>query len=231
MQFSLATYNVNYGMPGNPRTLAAIRALDVDALFLQETTPEWERALGDGTFRHWRPGRAGGQALLTRLPVEREEILDAPTGWFPAWIVLFQGAPLRSAPRSAEPRGAPGGLQVLAVHLRPAFSLASGFHRAIFATGAVRKREIETYLARLDADRPTVVLGDFNEPDGPALATLRARGYRQADATAHTWRFLHWKRRYDHVFVGPGVDVTATAVVDAGASDHLPVVCRVRVGS
>lgn len=213
MQFSLATYNVNYGMPGHPRTLAAIRALDVDALFLQETTPEWERALGAGTFRHWKPGRAGGQGLLTRLPVEREQILDAPTGWFPAWLVVLKG------------------LQVLAVHLRPAFSLASGFHRDFFATDTVRKLEIETYLARLDPDRPTVVLGDFNEPDGPALATLRARGYRQADATAHTWRFLHWKRRYDHVFAGPGVQVTATTVVDAGASDHLPLVCRVRVGS
>src|SRR5262249_22015054 len=135
MQFSLATYNVNYGMPGNLRTLAAIRALDVDALFLQETTPEWERALGAGVYRHWKPGRAGGQALLSRLPVEREEILDAPTGWFPAWKVEL------------------GGLQVLAVHLRPAFSLASGFHRDFFATGAVRKLEIETYLGRLDADK------------------------------------------------------------------------------
>jgi endonuclease/exonuclease/phosphatase family metal-dependent hydrolase len=213
MQFSLATYNVNYGMPGHPRTLAAIRALDVDALFLQETTPEWQRALGDGIYRHWKPGRAGGQALLTRLPVEREEILDAPTGWFPAWRVAFAN------------------LQVLAVHLRPAFSLASGFHRDFFATGRVRKREIETFLKSLDPGLPTVVLGDFNEADGAALETLRARGYRQADATAHTWRFLHWKRRYDHVLAGPGVHVTATAVVDAGASDHLPLVCRVRVGS
>src|SRR5262249_39791597 len=81
---------------------------------------------------------------------------EAPTGWFPAWKVAV------------------GGLQVLAVHLRPALSVASGFHRSFFATGAVRRLEIETYLERLDAAPPTVVLGGFNEAEGPALATLRA---------------------------------------------------------
>ncbi len=218
----LATYNVNYGRPGHRRTLAAIRALDADTLFLQETTPAWERALAavggyERRFRHWRPGRAGGHGLLTRHAVVAEEVLDAPTGWFPAWRVVLE-----------TPAGA---LQVLAVHLRPAFSLASGFHRSFFATHAVRRLEIETHHRRLDPSLPTIVLGDFNEGDGPALDYLRERGYRQADAAAHTWRFLHWKRTYDHLFYGPGVDVPAAVVVPAGASDHLPLLAQIRVRS
>ena len=216
----IASYNVNYGQPGHPRTLAAIRDLDVDALFLQETTPAWERALGvlaypHARFRHWRPGRAGGHGLLARCAVAADEVLDAPTGWFPAWRVVL------GAPR----------LQILAVHLRPFFSVGRGFHRSFFATHEVRRLEIETYIARLDLALPTVVLGDFNETDGPALALLRARGFRQAPPPGPTWRFWRWRRAFDHLFCGPGVELVDAAVVAAGASDHLPVTARVVIGS
>ncbi len=216
----IATYNVNFGRPGHPRTVAAIRALDADALFLQETTPAWERSLrglayAHARFRHWRPGRAGGHGLLARCPVAAEEVLDAPTGWFPAWRVVLE---------------APAGLlQVLAVHLRPFFSFGRGFHRKFFATHEVRRLEIETYMARLDPSLPTVVLGDFNEDEGPALAYLRARGYRQAPPPGHTWRLWRWQRAYDHVFFGPGIAVEEAAVVPAGASDHLPLTARVAI--
>jgi endonuclease/exonuclease/phosphatase family metal-dependent hydrolase len=214
----IATYNVNYGRAGHPRTLAAIRGLDADCLFLQETTPAWERALrrelvrsyAHMEFRHWRPGRAGGHGLLARHPIVAEQVLDAPTGWFPAWRVVV-----------ATPRGP---LQVLAVHLRPFFSVASGFHKSFFATDAVRRLEIATYLGRLDRALPTVILGDFNETEGQAMAHVRAEGYRQAPARTHTWRFLRWTRTYDHIFHGPGVAVDEVVVVPAGASDHLPLV-------
>jgi endonuclease/exonuclease/phosphatase family metal-dependent hydrolase len=217
----LASYNVNFGRPGHPRTLGAIRALDADIVFLQETNPAWERALGALTgyrhvYRHWRRGRAGGHGLLTRHPVRSEEVLDAPTGWFPAWrVVLELGG---------------GPLQVLSVHLRPGFSLGRGFHRSFFATAAVRRHEIETHERRLDPALPTLILGDFNEDRGAALDYLGARGYRLADPAAPTWRFLHWRRRYDHIFAGPGVDVGAARVVTAGASDHLPLCADVKVG-
>jgi endonuclease/exonuclease/phosphatase family metal-dependent hydrolase len=216
----VATYNVNYGRPGHVRTVAAIRALDADCLFLQETSPDWERALHAldhpvRRFRHWRPGRAGGHALLSRAAVLEEEILDAPTGWFPAWRVVV---------------AAPGGpLQVLAVHLRPWFSVGQGFHRSFLSTQLVRRLEIETHHARLDPKISTIILGDFNEADGSALRFLRERGYRQLDASAPTWRLWRWRRTFDHVFVGPGVAAYDVAVVDAGASDHLPLACGVRL--
>lgn len=221
----LATYNVNYGRPGHSQTLAAIRALDADCLFLQETSPSWEQALrrtmprsyAHMAFRHWRPGRAGGHGLLTRHRVAAEELLEAPTGWFPAWRVVLDA-----------PAGA---LQVLSVHLRPPFSVGRGFHRSFFRTHAVRHLEIAAHHARLDPALPTVVLGDFNEGDGPALAFLAAHGFRRAATAAPTWRLLGWRRTYDHMWGGPGVALHEPEVVVAGASDHLPVTARVVIGS
>jgi endonuclease/exonuclease/phosphatase family metal-dependent hydrolase len=215
----VATYNVNFGRPGHPRTVAAIRALGADALFLQETSPAWERALGadlgypDVRFRHWRPGRAGGHGLLARWPVVADEVLDAPTGWFPAWRVEL------AAPA--------GRLQVLAVHLRPFFSLGRGFHRSLLSTHAVRRDEMATYLGRLDPALPTLILGDFNETAGPALELLGARGFRSPPPPGPTWRFARWRRAFDHIFAGPGVEVSRAEVVAAGASDHLPLVAEI----
>jgi endonuclease/exonuclease/phosphatase family metal-dependent hydrolase len=218
----IGTYNVNYGRPGHPRTVDAIHHLDADCLFLQETTPRWEahcrRAFPARyrhmTFRHWRPGRAGGHGLLTRHRVIADEVLDAPTGWFPAWRVVLD---------------APAGpLQVLSVHLRPAFSVAPGAHRSFFDTASVRHQEIATHHARLDPALPTVVLGDFNEGDGRALAFLGERGFSPARHGQHTWRLLGWRRTYDHLFAGPGVTLADAQVTPAGASDHLPLTAQVR---
>ncbi len=219
----LATYNVNYGRPGHARTVAAIHGLGADCLFLQETTPAWERSLrrelrGDYAhmaFRHWRPGRAGGHGLLTRHAIVADEVLDAPGGWFPAWRVVID------APT--------GRLQVLSVHLRPPFSVARGFHRGFFQTHAVRRDEIASHHARLDPSLPTVILGDFNEEDGHALGYLAARGFRRTPFGAPTWRLLGWRRTYDHMLAGPRVVLDESEVVAAGASDHLPVCARVVV--
>ena len=39
------TYNVNFGIPGDAPTIAAIDAGRADVVFLQEINPAWERAL------------------------------------------------------------------------------------------------------------------------------------------------------------------------------------------
>ena len=42
---TLATYNMNFGLAGDAETLGALAALEADVVLLQETSPEWERAI------------------------------------------------------------------------------------------------------------------------------------------------------------------------------------------
>jgi endonuclease/exonuclease/phosphatase (EEP) superfamily protein YafD len=90
-QVRVLTYNVNYGLAGDPATLAAFRDAGADLVLLQETTTAWERVLRGAlsaqyphmVFRHH--GGAGGQGMLSRLPVRTVEFYPpAGDGWFPA---------------------------------------------------------------------------------------------------------------------------------------------------
>jgi endonuclease/exonuclease/phosphatase (EEP) superfamily protein YafD len=226
----LLTYNVNFGLAGDPETLAAIRDAGADLVLLQETNPGWERALRAAlssryphmSFRH--EGGAGGLAVLSRLPVQLWEVYP-PTGdgWFPAGRVVVQ-APF-------------GPLQALNVHLRPPVSDGGSFVSGYFATPRVRAAEIADHVRRLDPALPTVIAGDFNEePDERVTTFLAARGYLSALARlapgAPTWR---WdtavgtlRRQLDHVVHDRRVLAVAVTVMAAGRSDHLPVLAVLR---
>ena len=104
---SIATFNVNFGLDGDPDTVAAIP--DADIVLLQETTEAWEHALETDphpyrAFRHCC--LAGGLAILSRFPFREAAYVDPPEGgWFPGWVLVAE-TPL-------------GRLQLLDVHLRP----------------------------------------------------------------------------------------------------------------
>lgn len=223
----LAAYNINYGLAQNgivdEDTLIAIGAPAADVVLLQEVTSEWEQAIRvafSGDYPHMaflsRPG-PGGLAILSKSPIVEAEELP-PVTWFPAQRAVI-ATPL-------------GRVQVLNVHLRPPFSddgsLVSGF----FATPPIREEEIESFVRALDEALPTVVAGDFNEADGRALGALYARGWTNALIAAgnkdKTWRWSVWgfevTDRLDHIVVDQRLSVHAAAVVDAGRSDHLPIV-------
>jgi endonuclease/exonuclease/phosphatase (EEP) superfamily protein YafD len=171
--FTVMTYNVNFGIGGDPDTIAAIRAGAADVVLLQETTPRWEEALRDAlaaeyphmAFRHCC--RAGGLAILSRFPFEEREYVPAPSGWFPAWRVIV---------------ATPGGdVQMLNVHLHPKVSESGSWVSGYFTTGGVRRDEIAAFAATLEDDLPAIVAGDFNEQPGEgALAWLADRGLRSA---------------------------------------------------
>jgi endonuclease/exonuclease/phosphatase (EEP) superfamily protein YafD len=219
------TYNVNYGLAGDTDTIEAILGAEADVVVLQETTPAWEeqlRASLAGHFSHMlfrHAGGAGGLAVLSRFPLRDMDYieLEEPGSWFPAWRLVVDG-PL-------------GAVQLLAVHLRPPFgdsgSVASGY----LSTRPVREREISEYLERLDPGLPTIVAGDFNERNGRAIALLRERGFRSAlpelRGAARTWR---WRTRIgevssqlDHVVYDQRLEPLDARVLQAGSSDHLPV--------
>lgn len=223
----VVTYNVNYGLAGDPATRAAIFAHDADVICLQETTPRWELTLradpalaGYPYVRFVHHRGAGGQAILSRYPLAAFEAWDAPPpGWFPA---------VRAVVEAPE-----GPVQILALHLRPPFSDSGSFVVGYLESDDVHAAEITGHLAALDATLPTVVLGDLNEDlDGAAIERLTAWGLRDALSQfapdAHTWRMDtglgEVTHDLDHVLYGPGLDALDARVVEIGRSDHLPVV-------
>jgi endonuclease/exonuclease/phosphatase family metal-dependent hydrolase len=219
------TYNVNFGIPGDAPTIAAIREAGADLVLLQETNLGWERALRASlsaelprmVFQH-RSG-AGGMAVLSRLELLEIEFIRPPgEGWFPALRVVV--------------RSPFGKVQVLSVHLRPPVTEGGSFVGGHFTTPAVRLDEITAHYARLARDLPTVIAGDFNEEtDGKALSFLAGKGMvsvlpRFAPGKP-TWRWptivgtLH--RQLDHLLIDARLVALSAEVREEGRSDHLPV--------
>lgn len=221
------TFNVNYGVAGDESTLLAMSQEGADVILLQETTPEWERAIRERlsaayphmVFRHCCG--AGGLAVLSRFELEDKDYIQAPApGWFPAWL-LTTTTPL-------------GEVQLLNVHLRPPVSDSGSFVSGYFSTPKVREAEITAYRGRLDPKLPTIIAGDFNEnAHGDAVEHLEEQGLRSVlpeySPDRDTWRwptsFGTMKAQLDHIIYDPKHYAPLTAyVVEAGRSDHLPVV-------
>jgi endonuclease/exonuclease/phosphatase family metal-dependent hydrolase len=226
----LMTYNLNYGNPDLGATLDAIEAADADIVLLQEVSDAWRDALlarFDRRYPHHKvhlhTRHAGGLAVLSKLPIERDELWAAPSGtgaWFPAQRLVVTTAF--------------GPLQLLNVHLRPALDRGSWI-RGFMTTPVVRRAEIAAHWARLDHALPTVVAGDFNEdPTGRAVDYLTAQGLRRiATAGPTTWHYEVTSRRQtfdllkmdiDHVMADARLTARDAHVLAAGTSDHRPVV-------
>lgn len=222
----LLTYNVNFGIAGDPATVAAIRDARADLVLLQETNAGWERAIRRalaGDFPYMRfdnRALAAGMAVLSRFPLVASELIrPIDEGWFPAMRVVVD-APL-------------GRIQALSVHLHPPVTEGGSYVWGHFSTPRVRAAEIAAFYARLDPQLPAVVAGDFNEEaDGGVMSFLTGQGMVSALARfapdQPTWRWdvtvgtLH--RQFDQVLVDRRLDVLSAEVRVAGRSDHLPVV-------
>lgn len=228
----LMTFNVNYGNPDPDAALDAIADANADVVLLQEITDEWKRALASrfrATYPHqvFRIHRraAGGLAVLSKLPIDAEEVLPSPLrGWFPAQRLVVDTAF--------------GALQILNVHLRPAID-GGNWIKGYITTPPLRRREIESYWKKLVHGLPTVIAGDFNEaPDGRTLAFLARKSMsRVATRGPTTWRYQVTsggktsdllKLDIDHVMVDSRLTARDGEVIDAGASDHRPVVVTIQ---
>ncbi|MCC6748546.1 MAG: endonuclease/exonuclease/phosphatase family protein [Deltaproteobacteria bacterium] len=222
---TVMTYNVNFGLAGDPAALEAIAGTHADVVFLQETTPAWEAALRQRLSRRFPEQRyrhsagAGGLAVLSRHPIRHDRYIPSPLGWFPAWRVVLE-TPV-------------GPLQVLQLHLRPPVSDGGSWVSGYFTTRDFRARELRHFASYLAPELPTLAVGDFNEGhDGRAVRALRGTGLQSALAefapSATTW---HWptalgelRFTLDHILYSRDLDALDARVLSAGRSDHYPVV-------
>lgn len=226
----LMTYNLNYGNPRPETSLAAIEKEDADIVLLQEITHGWKQQL-DRRFAKRYPHRAyhlyghgaGGIAVLSKHPLARDELWSPPAGtgaWFPAQRLVVDG-PL-------------GPLQILNVHLRPALKGGSWI-KGFLETPPIRKAEIEAHWKKIDPKLPTIVAGDFNEdPWGLAIDYLQQRGLARVPTTGPTtWHYEVspgtdlLKLDIDHVMIDGRMSARDGRVLDAGTSDHRPVVVTI----
>ncbi len=226
---TVVTYNVNFGLAGDHKTLSRLASLTADVVFLQETNAAWERELAGlrpryphMAFRHCC--NAGGLAVLSKRPFIEKEYLHPTDAWFPAWRVVLDTEL--------------GPVQVVNVHLRPNISDGGSVLEGLFTTPWIREREIQRYVEMLDRALPTVIVGDFNETaEGLAVQQLYALGMRSAlpevGGRQYTW---HWqtslgriRKQLDHIVFGKQLEVVTARVALGGRSDHFPVIAELRM--
>jgi endonuclease/exonuclease/phosphatase (EEP) superfamily protein YafD len=220
------TYNVNWGQPRPELAVEIIRREQPDIVCLQETTPQWEKHLRATLSREYRhmsfrssEGRAGGGlGFLSKSRASEVAYVPSETGWFDGWIMSFSTA---------------AGSVQLNVHLRPPVSDRGSWASGYFSTRDDREREIERFYARRRPNLPMIVAGDFN--DGERSGVVRwfeQKGMQNAlsqfDRSTPTWQWqtslLTLRRRMDHILYAPELHCYEARVINAGASDHFPVV-------
>jgi endonuclease/exonuclease/phosphatase (EEP) superfamily protein YafD len=218
----IVSYNVDCRNAEPASSLDAIAAIDADVALLQEIDAAWEAALEArfaGAYPHRAirldARRAGGLAVLSKLPIETEQLIPtSPDGWFPAQRIVIDG------------------MQILHVHLRPALD-ASGWVTGYMTTPPIRLRQIEEYFAVM-TELPAIVVGDFNEePSGTTVRFLESKGLaRVAMIGPRTWHYVRDGAEVlaldiDHVMIDARLTARDGHVVDAGTSDHRPVVVTI----
>lgn len=225
---TVLSYNLNYGLAGDPATLEAIASRPADLVLLQETSEEWEASLRErfggefpyAMFRHCC--LAGGLGVLSKYEVSELEYIEPPPGgWFPGWRLHVE-SPL-------------GPLQVLNVHLRPQVGDSGlnvgGVLSGMVTTPPIRRQQMALYAQNLEPGLPTLVAGDFNESEhGGAIHWLEQRGLHSVVpdfSHEDTWSWPtsvgRVSRRFDHIVHSRELSVLDAGVIQAGNSDHLPV--------
>ncbi len=226
-QIRVMSYNVNFGLAGDPTGVAAVASANPDLVFLQETNRAWQDALVgslSAEYPHVRFAEpdgwpAGGLGVMSRFPIVSIAQLPSTRGPFFAWRVIVD-TPI-------------GRIQVLNLHLRPPMSDGGSWVVGYFSTRDDRLAELEEHLEAVDRALPTLFVGDFNEEtDGRALRLLKSLGYHDAIpqlvGDRPTWRWpvasgVTLRFQLDHVLYDDRLIAVRAHIVDAGRSDHLPI--------
>jgi endonuclease/exonuclease/phosphatase (EEP) superfamily protein YafD len=222
----LMSFNVNFGIAGDTTTIDAIAAGKPDIVLLQETNPTWAAAMIERldyryhTFEDPTGWPAGGMGILSRDPIVSVEKLPPPQGApFFAWRAVIDTKL--------------GRIQLVNVHLRPPMSDGGSWVVGYWSTRETREREITYHLAGIDPKLPTIFAGDFNEEgDGRAIDYLVDHGFTDAikmfAGTKRTWEWptgsVTLRFQLDHIMFDDHFVPLAAAVLEAGRSDHKPII-------
>lgn len=222
---TVMSFNVNYGMSGDPRTLDVLERADADVILLQETTESWESAVRErlgASHPHqwWRPRGplflADGIAIVSRHPLREVRLSPSASGWFDALC--------------AQVLTPHGPVTFIGVHLEPPVSIP-----AIVMAGSRHASEIAGHFESFDPRGTLVVAGDFNEERGGSLAWLAERGLDDAVppfvGSEPTWSGAfgptHWDLQLDHIAHSAELESLSAEILDGG-SDHRAVRVRFR---
>lgn len=215
----VATFNVQHGRGGDgivdlDRTAEVMRSLGADVIGLQE--------LDRGSDRSGRADQPAFLSSATGLQVFFHATLERDGGRYGIGIATREDAEVEPHPLprvgKEEPRAA----------LVARFSSATVVNTHLSRNETAR-REQTLYLAALlsTLDGPVVLVGDLNERHR-RLDPLRAAGLVPGPSIP-THPARRPRRQVDHILAGGGATVVETAVVTTDASDHLPLVARVRL--
>jgi endonuclease/exonuclease/phosphatase family metal-dependent hydrolase len=229
---TVLSYNIHHGfdddgMPGMQRTADEIAEMNPDLVALQEIGRGWTLLGGNdliGYLRwrfpryhvHYTPtgGRLWGNAVMSRLPV-----LGAGGGTFETEPGVF-----RYGWSAATVQFDSIVLPFYSVHLT---ANLEGKH------GDPRVGQVEELQRMVRGQSPILIAGDFNSHPNDLPITSFAGIYSDLGAMVGlenlpTWPATEPNERIDYVF-GRGVSTVAGAIPETTASDHLPVLLRVRI--
>ncbi len=225
------SYNIHHGfdddgVPGMQRIAAEIRAANADLVALQEVSRGWTLLGGNDlvSYLRWRfpeyeivfratDGQLWGNAIMSRLPLSAAAggTFDAEPGVLRyGWVQAMIHLPDRH-------------LEFYSVHLTADLESRGGDPRL---------PQAQRLIEQVGAAPMVIVAGDFNaHPEDPPIRALREAltdlGEQAGLAQQPTWPAADPRERIDYIF-GRAVTVTDGAVLATTASDHRPILVRVR---
>jgi endonuclease/exonuclease/phosphatase family metal-dependent hydrolase len=229
---AVMTYNIHHGfnddgVPGMQRTANEIARLNPDIIAIQEIGRGWTMLGGNDLvgYLRWRfpdyqidfvalNGQLWGNAIMSRLPVEiaKGETFETAPGVFKyGWMsALINYAGQR--------------LAFYSVHITSDLDGPMGDERVA---------QVEALQHLTLRNSPLIVAGDFNAH--PEDRPMQLFGQMLSDLGAQaglgemrTWPAVRSSERIDYIF-GRGIMAVSGAVPAITASDHLPVLVRVRL--
>ncbi len=237
----VATYNLNWGNRSGDQVLDAITTAKADILCLQETTVQSEpflnRHLADRYPEFHSVGHNGQYAaerFVIASTIRLRDLAFHPPG---RGLFGFYTALFRIGNRD---------VRLVNVHLTPLQVRSGGGFRdamkALSTTEDVHAAEIEAIVKTVNANQPTIVLGDFNSVSTfKAPKRLVQLGFVDsfasvtADADTHpTWywptRPLPLSLRIDYIFHSGHFQTTKSEIIRRDGSDHYMLVSELKLG-